>query len=247
MMLKEKVALVVGSTSGIGEGIAKRFACEGAKVIVTGRRPERGQQVVEAIQANGSQAQYMKLDASDNTDQARVLEAVIGEYGKLDILVNNAGIAPYADLSVDEKTWDSIFDTNLRGAFFMAQKAVPALAKTKGNILFTTSLAGLSAVGAKTGIAYGASKAGLMQVTKIMARLVAKDGIRVNAVSPGLIKTEILDSLPEELLQALISEIPLSRAGTPEDIANTAAFLASDEASFITGQIISVCGGAGDL
>lgn len=247
MNLENKVALVVGSTSGIGRGIAKRFAKEGALVIVSGRRADKGKAVAEEIQAAGGKAEFMRMDARVDADQSSVLKEIIRKYGKLDILAYNAGIGPMHDLNVEEKMWDDILNTNMKGAFFMAQKAIPELKKTKGRILFTTSLAGFSSVVSDAAVAYGTSKAGLMHVTKIIARQVAKDGICVNAISPGLIKTDILNGIPDEIITSMTNVIPLKRIGLPDDIANTAAFLVSGEASYITGQIVSVCGGYSDL
>lgn len=245
MKLNDKVVVVVGSTSGIGKSMAEIFAKEGALSIVTGRREEKGMEVVNAINENGNKADFFKLDATDLAQCTGLIKAVVDKYGKIDVLVYNAGIAPSCNLeSTDEKTWDSIYSTNLKSAFFMIQAAVPELAKTKGNIILTGSLAGVSAANSGGNVAYGSGKAAMAHMVKILALQAAKNGIRVNAVSPGVTMTDILANASEQTLAYLKASIPLGIVGQPEDIANLALFLASDDAKFITGQTINVDGGA---
>lgn len=248
--LEGKVAIVVGSTSGIGKTIGERFAEEGATVIITGRRDEVGKKVVDEITKAGGKADFYKLDVMDIDNCNEVIDAVIAKYGKLDILDYNAGIANVSRSApprlgdITEEFWDAILDTNLKSAFFMAQKALPELINTKGNIIFTASLAGTSAMTGKDGIPYGSSKAAVLHMMKMMALNVADKGVRVNAVSPGMTQTDILSTCTPEMLEQLTEVIPLKCISRPQDIANAALFLASDDASQITGQYISICGGA---
>jgi len=244
--MKDKVVLVVGSTSGIGKSMAEVFAAEGAISIVTGRREEKGKTVVAEIEAKGGKADFIAVDATDLVSSAAAIDKVVEKYKKIDVLIYNAGIAPSTkDLnSIDEKTWDDVFNTNLKSAFFMIQKALPTLAEAKGNIIFTSSLAGVSAKTAGASVPYGAGKAATAHMVKILALNCAKDGVRVNAVSPGVTMTDILTGVPESIMEFLKSGIPLHMIGEPEDIANAALFLASDKAKFITGQTLCIDGGA---
>lgn len=246
MEMKDRIVLVVGSTSGIGKAMAELFAAEGAVSIVTGRREDRGRAVVAEIEATGGKADFFTVDVTKIEESAAVIDKVIDKYGKIDVLIYNAGIAPPArDIySIDERTWDSVFDTNLKAAFFICQKAVPELAKTKGSILFTSSLAGVSAKTAGSAVPYGAGKAGVSHMVKILALTCAKQGVRVNAVAPGVTMTDILTGVPEQTINYLKSGIPLNMIGEPKDIANAALFLASDQARFITGQTLCIDGGA---
>ncbi len=244
--MKDKIVLIVGSTSGIGKSMAELFAKEGAVAIVTGRREDRGIAVVKEIEEKGGKADFFTVDAKDIENSTAVIEKIVEKYGKIDVLIYNAGIAP-ATRSLDAITleqWDDVFDTNLKSTFFLARKALPYLAESKGNIIFTSSLAGVSAKTAGAAIPYGTGKAGLGHMVKILALNAAGMGVRVNAVSPGVTMTDILAGVPESTMEYLKAGIPLKMLGDPEDIANAALFLASDKAKFITGQILCIDGGA---
>ncbi len=244
-MMNDKVVLVVGSTSGIGKAMAETFANAGAIAIVTGRREALGKEIAANIEAAGGKADFFTVDAT-NMDSCRALiDDVVAKYGKLDVLVYNAGIASTDNFkTTDEANWDRIMTTNLKAAFFTAQKALPELTKTKGNIIFTSSLAGISAKNAGGGVCYGASKAAMDHMVQILALGAGKDGVRVNAVAPGVTMTDILAACTEETLAYLKKNIPLGILGEPSDIANAALFLADDTARFITGQTLSIDGGA---
>lgn len=243
MKLKDKVALVVGSTSGIGKTIAEKFASEGAVVIVTGRREEQGNAVVSGIEQNGGRAEFMKLDVTNIQGCKDIIDTIVSKYNKLDILAYNAGIATPCPLDTgDEKTWDAIMTTNLKSAFFMSQKAIPELEKTKGNIIYTASMIGTTP-NCGNNLAYGASKAGIIHLAKILALDVGPRGVRVNCISPGVTQTDILSNASEEVLARLSASIPMKALCTPESMADAALFLASDDAKFITGQTLSICGG----
>ena len=244
MKLDQKVAIVVGSTSGIGKGIAKEFAAEGAVVIITGRRVENGEAVVKEIEAAGGKAAFMKLDAMD-TDACRALiDEVVEKYGKLDILAYNAGVAnAFSVTDGTEKDWDMIFNTNIRSAFFMSQHALPYLEATKGNIVYTASIGGVSAKATLSNIAYGSTTAAIIQMMKILALTVADKGIRVNAIAPGVTMTEMIEKADQSVIDRLKKAVPLQRIGTVQEMAKAAVYLASEDASFITGQALSLCGG----
>lgn len=247
--LTDKIAIVVGSTSGIGKAIAVRYAKEGATVIVTGRRKERGLMTVEEIESFGGASEFYELDARNIEACYSLIDYVVEKYGKLDIIEYNSGISSLGDFNetvfgnITEKLWDAVFETNLKSAFFMSQKAMPELVKTKGTIIYTSSGAGFSAKNSVSSLAYGASKAAMIQMTKIMALTMAGEGVRVNTIAPGLTETEILSNITDEIKAGLRASVPMNKMVLSEDIADTALFLASEESKMITGQCISVCGG----
>ncbi len=242
-MMNDKVVLVVGSTSGIGKAMAETFAREGATAIVTGRREALGQEIVAQIQAAGGKAGFFAVDALQLDSCRALIDHVVSKYGKLDVLVYNAGIASGGSYT-DEQAWDRIMTTNLKAAYYMAEKALPELEKTKGNIIFTSSLAGMSAKNAGSNVCYGSSKAAMSHMVEIMALSAGKKGVRVNAVAPGVTMTDILANASEQTLAYLKQNIPLGIVGEPQDIADAALFLADDTARYITGQVIKVDGGA---
>lgn len=241
MRLKDKVAIITGAAQGIGEASAFEFAKQGAKVVVADIQEGKGKAVVEKIRSNGGEAAFAYVDMSNPDSFDGVLETAVKTFGHLDILFNNAGIsysAPLEELNMDK--WDAIMRINLRGPFVMIKKAMPYLLETKGNILNTCSFSALRAQ--TTGYAYNSSKAALLRMSEIVAIDYAKKGIRVNTICPGVTDTEILKTC-ENLWDWLKTTIPMGRFGRPEEIAKVAAFIVSDDASYMTGAAISVDGG----
>ncbi len=245
MKMQDKIVVVVGSTSGIGKAMVEAYAAEGAVAVVTGRRAELGLKIVADIQSTGGKADFFAVDATSLESCNALIDNVVAKYGKIDVLVYNAGIAPSCNVSTtDEATWDRVMGTNLKAAFFMVQHALPHLAASKGNVLFTSSLAGESARNATGNVVYGSGKAATGHMVEILALAASKDGVRVNAVAPGVTMTDILANASPATMEYLKKSIPLQCLGLPEDIATAALFLTSDDAKFITGQVLRVDGGA---
>lgn len=242
--LKDRVAIVVGSTSGIGKAMAEAYAAEGAKVVITGRRKEIGDQIVNDLTKAGFQASFYQIDVTDPKQCESLIEDTVKKYNRLDILVNNAGIAKAASMEeLDLDLWDATYNTNIRSYFVLTKAALPHLQKSgKGNIIFTSSLASIKAFDQQ--FAYGSTKSAVSQFAKMIAVSYADKGVRSNAIAPGVINTEILAGAPKEYIQEIADGIPMKKLGEPEDIAKLAVFLASDDSSYITGQVISICGGA---
>ena len=242
MKLAGKVAIVTGATQGIGRAGALRFAKEGAKVVCAGRNATKGEAVVEEIKAMGGEAIFVQTDIKSEADMDKLLKATIDAYGRLDILYNNAGIAYSEDLfQYDQVKWDELIEVNLRAPYLLCKKALPLLLETKGNILNTSSISGLKAQ--HRGYAYNASKTALIRITEIMALEFAPQGVRVNAICPGVTKTDILATVAPEQLEQLAMAIPMGRLGEPEEIAAAAVFMVSDDASYMTGQALAIDGG----
>ena len=241
----DRVALVTGGGRGIGRAIALRLARDGVAVAVNYRGSEAAAaEVVRQIEAGGGQAVALAADVAVAAEATRLVNDAVARLGRLDILVNNAGITrDNLAMRLNEEDWDAVLDTNLKGAFFCAKAALRPLlrAREAGRIVNISSVAGL--VGNAGQANYAAAKAGLLGLTKSLAREVASRGITVNAVAPGFVTTEMTDALPEELREAAVKAIPLGRFGAPEDIAEAVAFLASPAARYITGQVLSVDGG----
>lgn len=248
MKLKDKVAIVTGSSKGIGVGIARVFSQEGAKVVVVCRTEEKGKKMADELGASQRRAIFIRTNLTKIEDIRNMINKTIETFGCLDILVNNA--ADIIHKSVEETSedeWQFIQDTNLRSTFLCSKYAIPHLRRTKGNIVNISSMAGV--VGhAKTG-AYLATKGGQIAMTKGMAVDLGPDGIRVNVICPGFIRTPLAEDWinqqedPDAALKYVSSKHPLGRIGTIEECGKVAAFLASDEASFITGAVIPVAGG----
>lgn len=242
--LEGRVALVTGASRGIGAAIAERLAAEGAAVAVNyAGRADAAADVVARIQAAGGRAKAFQADVSDPESCARLVTAVAEEFGSLDVLVNNAGITRDGLLvRMSDEDWSAVIGTNLSGAFYATRAASKIMMKARrGSIVTIASVVGL--VGNAGQVNYAAAKAGLVGMTKSVARELASRNVRANAVAPGFISTEMTDALPEAARDAAASAIAMGRFGTPEDVAAAVVFLASDDASYITGQVIAVDGG----
>ena len=242
--LDNKTAVITGGTSGIGEATAILFAREGANVAVVGRSEEKGNAIVADIISAGGKAIFVKCDVSKEEDAKNMADQVINEFGQIDILFNNAGVVEFGKVhDTEEKSWNKIIDINLKGVYLCSKYVIPHMQKLKkGSIINTASIAGV--VGFRNTAAYCASKGGVENLTYNMALDYAPDGIRVNHICPGVIRTPMTENaMGEEGLKQMIDSHPLGRLGTPEDVANAALFLASDESSFITGEDIIVDGG----
>ncbi len=244
MMLEGQVALVTGAGRGIGRAIATALASEGATVIVNYNGSEaRAREVVAQIEENGGKAEAFQCDVTDHSASKAMIEDVIGRFGHLDILVNNAGITrDNLLMKMSEEDFDAVIDTNLKGAFNCIKHVSRQMIKQKGGRII--SISSVSGVMGNAGQAnYSASKAGIIGLTKAAARELAKKGITVNAIAPGFIRTEMTEVLSEAVKTAVTEQIPMKHFGETEDIAQTALFLASKKAGYITGQVICVDGG----
>jgi 3-oxoacyl-[acyl-carrier protein] reductase len=242
--LKEKVAIVTGGSRGIGRAIALALADTGAVVVVNYKGNQAAaDEVVAAIQAKEGQALAIQADIALSDDVDRLFKTVLERFGRLDILVNNAGITrDTLLLRMKETDFDAVLDTNLRGAYLCTRAALRPMTKARGGrIINITSVVGL--IGNAGQANYSAAKAGLIGFTKAVAREMSSRAITVNAVAPGYIDTELTAGLGDQIRAAILENIPLGRLGKPEDIAHTVCFLASDFASYITGQTITVDGG----
>lgn len=244
-MLKNKVAIITGGTRGIGFQIARKFLNNHAKVAIFGSKKESVDIALANLKEENANYEvigfYPKL--ADSNEVRTALKQVADHFGSLDILVNNAGISsstPFLEYSEDEYT--KIVDLNIKGVYVCSKEAVSYLKDSKGVILNTSSM--VSLYGQPAGVMYPASKFAVNGMTKSLARELAPLGIRVNAVAPGVINTDMVQKLPPEKIEPLIKTIPLGRIGTPEEVANAYLFLASDLASYITGEILSVDGAA---
>lgn len=243
-MLAGKVALVTGASRGIGKAIACKLAREGAKVIINyNGSKEKAEAVKSEIEAAGGQAEVYQCDVSDYTACETFIQTVIKEEGSLDILVNNAGITKDGLLmKMSEEDFDKVLDTNLKGAFNTIRFASRQMLRQKGGrIINMSSIVGVSGNAGQAN--YAASKAGVIGLTKAAARELASRGITVNAIAPGFIETDMTDVLSDKVKEASEAQIPLGHFGKPEDVAAAAAFLASEEAGYITGQVLHVDGG----
>ena len=243
-LLTGKTALVTGATRGIGRAIALMFAAEGADVAFTYRsQKEAADTLVAEIEGMGVRAKAYQSDASDFAQAHEVVDDIKATFGRIDILVNNAGITKDGlMMRMDEALWDAVIDTNLKSAYNFIHACTPIMARQRsGSIINMTSVVGLSGNAGQCN--YAASKAGLIGLAKSIAKEMGPRGIRANCIAPGFIDTDMTSVLPEEMRKELEKQIPLRRGGTPEDVAKTALFLASDMSSYITGQVISCCGG----
>lgn len=240
MNFKDKVVVVTGSARGIGCRIAEKFVEEGARVVIS----DLDQGEVDRVAAGmGEQTIGVKVDVANSEAVTRLFEKTIERFGRVDIVVNNAGITRDSlMIRMDEKDWDMVLDINLKGAFLVTKTAGKIMMKQRsGRIVNISSIVGLRGNAGQSN--YSASKAGLIGLTKSAAKELAPRGITVNAVAPGYILTEMTEKLPEAAQQEFLSKALVRRAGEPDDIASAVLFLSSDEASYITGQVLAVDGG----
>lgn len=245
--LQGRTAIVTGAARGIGRAIAERFAAEGARVVVNYRaNAERAREAVEAIQAAGLDAIAVAADVSDRESVRRMVDQTIDRFGRIDVLVNNAGVMVTKGLfETTEADWDLTLDTNLKGAYLCSKEVAPVMLRQgSGRIINVSSNSGLYHPSAMRFTEYVVSKAGMNGLTKAMA-LALGPQITVNAICPGWIRTDMVEEIDPETQQRILEETALRRWGTPDDVAASAAFLASDDASFITGELLIVAGGRG--
>lgn len=242
-LLDGKIALVTGASRGIGKAIALKLASEGADVAFTYGRSKDGALAVAAeIEAMGRKAIAYASDARSFADAHSVVEQVVADFGRIDILVNNAGITKDGLLlRMTEEQWDDVIEVNLKSVFNYSQAVVPVMARQRaGSIICMSSVVGEHGNAGQCN--YSASKAGIIGLTKSIAKEMGARGIRANCIAPGFIETDMTAALPQELRDQYAKTIPMRRAGTPEDVAKVALFLASDLSSYVSGQVINVCG-----
>ncbi len=249
MRLKDKVCLITGGAAGIGKATALKFAAEGAKVVICDVNEEAGQAMVAEL---GPGATFYKVNVADRAAVQAWVDDVVAKFGRVDVLVNNAGIVRDNQLvrfkdgqlvkQMPEADFDLVIAINLKGVFNCAQAVAPVMIRQGGGVILNaSSVVGLDGNFGQTN--YVATKSGVIGMTKVWARELGKFGIRVNAVAPGFTATEILAAMPEKVIEGMVAKTPLGRMGQPEDIANAYCFLASDEASFISGAVLRVDGG----
>jgi 3-oxoacyl-[acyl-carrier protein] reductase len=243
MRLAGKVAIITGAGRGIGYATALKFGREGAVVIACDINADQAQQAARDVAEAGGEAMGFQIDVRDPDSLATMVEAVVGRYGRIDCLVNNAGIVQDSTLkNMTEEQFDSVIEINLKGVYNCTKAVVDVMLKqSSGVILNASSIVGIYGNFGQTN--YAASKFGVIGMVKTWARELGRKGIRSNAVCPGFVSTPILGKIPEKVLKALEERVPLGRLANPEEIANTFAFLASDEASYINGAVIEVSGG----
>jgi 3-oxoacyl-[acyl-carrier protein] reductase len=243
MTLSGRVVLVTGASQGIGRACALKLAQSGATVAVAARNQEKLKELVDQIEAAGGKAGVFPIDVGDEEQVKSTFRAVISQFGKIDILVNNAGITrDQLVMRMKRADWDSVLNTNLTSAYLCTQQAIGSMLKQRwGRIINITSIFGQMGQAGQAN--YAASKAGLIGLTMAIAREVGSRSITCNAVAPGFIDTAMTSGLDNDFRENAVKMIPLGRIGSPEDVANAVAFLASDEASYITGHVLNVNGG----
>ncbi|MEP2023626.1 MAG: 3-oxoacyl-ACP reductase FabG [Reichenbachiella sp.] len=240
--LKDQVAIVTGGSSGIGRAAVLKLADEGAKIAIWDINEEAGNQLAHELSDRSIQAIFQKVNTANPEETKLAAEEVIKQLGRIDILINNAGITRDATIKkMTYEQWDQVIAVNLTGVFNCIKAATPNMIENNfGRIINTSSVVGLSGNFGQTN--YAATKSGVIGMTKTLAKELGKHAITVNAVAPGFIATDMVKAMPEKVIEMMVSKTPLGRLGDPEDIANAYAFLASEEAAFISGTVISVDG-----
>ena len=242
--LAGRVALVTGGARGIGLACAQGLSAAGAGVVIVDRLAQEAQDAARSIAAGGSRAVAIVADLAKIQEIARTVAAAADAYGRIDVLVNNAGIfTQTATEAVTEEQWDGLMAINLKAVFFMTQAVLPQMIRQQGGAIVSISYLAARVGGIAAGIDYSTSKAGVIGLTRSLARQYGPKGIRVNAVAPGVIDTEMTRPWPEEVRQDFIARTPLRRLGTAEDVARAVVFLAGPDSAFITGATIDVNGG----
>jgi 3-oxoacyl-[acyl-carrier protein] reductase len=242
--MHDKVTLITGAAKGIGRGIARVFTAEDATVVIADIDAEVGEATAAELAKDGSVAQFVKVDVTSQASCEAAVASVLERHGRIDTLISNAGIYPQAFLDeMTEADWDRIFAINVKGMFFMVKAALPGMrARKHGRIVLTSSVTG-PVTGYPGWAHYGATKAAMLGFMRSAAIEVAQEGVTINAVLPGNIMTEGMEGMGQEYIDNLAASIPMKKLGTPEDVGYAMLFLASDEASYITGQTIIVDGG----
>ena len=244
MKLQDKIAIVTGAGRGIGRGIALELASQGAKVVVNfSRSADAAEQAVAEISAAGGEAIAVQGDVANAAQVEALIKTTQEKFGRVDILVNNAGVTrDKLILRMTEEDWDAVLDTNLKGAFLCARYAAPVMVKQKSGVIVNVGSV-IGKVGGAGQVNYAASKAGLVGLTKSLAKELGGRNIRVNAVAPGFIETDMTDFMKEDQRETLIKQIPLGRLGAVEDVARVVAFLCGPDAAYIQGEVLSIDGG----
>lgn len=241
--MKGKVVLITGGAAGIGKATASAFFEEGADVVIWDVNEEKGNEVVKSFSSDTQRSAFMNVDVTSLPDVEEAVASIVKDFGKIDVLINNAGITMDRTLlKMDAETWQKVIDVNLTGVFNCTRAVSPHMVEAgEGVILNASSVVGLYGNFGQTN--YVATKAGVIGMTKTWARELGRKGVRVNAVAPGFIATEMVQKMPEKVIEGMVSKTPIGRMGKPEDIANAYVFLSSDKASFIHGTVLSVDGG----
>ncbi len=242
-LLEDKIALITGASRGIGRAIAEKFAEQGATILFTYRSSvEKAKAFEDEFKAKGYQIKGYQSDAGSFQQSEQLVQDIIAEFGQIDILVNNAGITrDTLLLRMSEQDWDQVIETNLKSVFNLTKQVIrPMMKQRSGSIINLTSIVGMKGQAGQAN--YAASKAGIIGFTKSVADELGSRGIRCNAIAPGFIQTEMTEELPEETKNSYLAQIPMKRFGAPEEVANAALFLSSDLSSYVSGQVLSVCG-----
>lgn len=252
MQFKEKVVLVTGGANGIGRSVVKKFQAGGARIAIWDLADEAGNELAAEINDQGGTAIYSHVNVTDSAEVDQAVEELVEKWGRIDVLINNAGILRDGQLvkvkegelqkRMTDEQFDMVINVNLRGVFICTRAVAPVMMKQKGGVILNaTSIVGLDGNFGQTN--YVATKAGVIGMTKVWAREMGRYGVRVNAVAPGFTATDMVLAMPEKILDGMRQRTPLGRLGQPQDVANAYYFLASDEASFITGTVLRVDGG----